>query len=83
MAGEKAVHDPEFNTTVKWDVELLDGFSWTEIPNKGNGGPGFFGLFNPGLWGFIRKGFVLDQLLRVPALSNGFLVWHRHIYGRS
>ena len=56
MAGEKAVHDPEFNTTVKWDVELLDGFSWTEIPNKGNGGPGFFGLFNPGLWGFIRKG---------------------------
>ena len=56
MAGATAVHDPEFNTTVKWDVELLDGFSWTEIPNKGNGGPGFFGLLNPGLWGFIRKG---------------------------
>jgi glycosyltransferase involved in cell wall biosynthesis len=56
LGGAEAVHDPEFNTTVQWDVQLLDGFSWTEIPNKGNGGQGFFGLFNPGLWQFILKG---------------------------
>ena len=27
------VHDPEFGATVKWDVALLDGYSWTEVPN--------------------------------------------------
>ncbi len=56
LGGAKAAHDPEFNTTVQWDVPLLDGFPWTEIENKGDGRPGFFGLLNPGMWKFIRQG---------------------------
>jgi glycosyltransferase involved in cell wall biosynthesis len=56
LGGAEAVHDPEFNTTVKWDVQLLDGFSWEEMPNRGNGGLGFFGLYNPGIWRLIRDG---------------------------
>jgi len=50
------MHDPEFNTPVQWDVQLLDGFPWKEVTNRGNGGLGFFGLFNPGLWSLVREG---------------------------
>jgi glycosyltransferase involved in cell wall biosynthesis len=56
LAGVKAMHDPEFNTTVQWDVRLLDGFPWTEVPNRGTGGLDFFGLYNPGIWRLIRQG---------------------------
>lgn len=55
LRGAEAGFDPDFNTTVKWDVPLLDGYSWQEIPNHGSGGEGFFGLYNPGLWKVIRR----------------------------
>jgi glycosyltransferase involved in cell wall biosynthesis len=50
--------DPEFGKEVKWDVPLLDGFPWTQIPNRApHPGLGrFFGLINTGLWRLIRKG---------------------------
>ena len=56
LRGAEAMHDPEFNTTVKWDVPLLDGYSWVEVNNRGSGRESFFGLCNPGLWKEIRKG---------------------------
>ena len=56
LRGAEAMHDPEFNTTVKWDVPLLDGYDWVEIRNQGSGGESFFGLHNPGLWRLIRHG---------------------------
>jgi glycosyltransferase involved in cell wall biosynthesis len=56
MRGAEAGHDPEFGHTVKWDVPLLDGYAWTHVPNRGSGSESFFGLRNPGLWKFIRKG---------------------------
>jgi len=56
MLGAKAGYDAEFATTVEWDVPLLDGYHWVEIPNKGTGSEGFWGLYNPGLWKFVREG---------------------------
>ena len=56
LHGAKAAHDPEFGATVQWDVPVLDGYSWLEVPNKGTGSEGFWGLCNPGLWKLVRKG---------------------------
>ena len=33
LRGAEAGHDPEFGTEVKWDVPLLDGYEWTQVPN--------------------------------------------------
>lgn len=55
LRGAEAVLDPEFNVTVKWDVPLLEGYEWNEVPNRGSG-DSFFGLCNPGLWKLIRTG---------------------------
>jgi len=56
LRGAEAAHDPEFNATVQWDVPVLDGYDWVEVPNRGSGSETFFGVSNPGLWGLIRKG---------------------------
>ena len=56
LRGAEAAHDPEFGTTVQWDVPLMDGYNWVEVPNKGSGREGFFGLYNPGLWKLIHQG---------------------------
>jgi glycosyltransferase involved in cell wall biosynthesis len=62
MRGAEAAHDPEFGTSVKWDIPLLDGYAWTHVPNRGSGSESFFGLYNPGLWKLIRQGHF-DALL--------------------
>lgn len=56
LHGAEPVYDPDFNVTVQWDVPLLDGYSWVQVPNKGNGEKGFFRFCNPGLWELIREG---------------------------
>ena len=56
LKGAEAAHDPEFGVDVQWDVPLLDGYSWSEVPNRGSGKESFFGFFNPALWNLIRKG---------------------------
>jgi glycosyltransferase involved in cell wall biosynthesis len=56
LRGAKATYDPEFNATLKWDVPLLEGYEWTEIPNLGSGSESFFGLCNFGVWNLIRHG---------------------------
>jgi glycosyltransferase involved in cell wall biosynthesis len=56
LRGAEAAHDPEFGATVEWDVPLLDGYSWTHVPNLGSGEESFFGLRNPGLSKLIREG---------------------------
>jgi glycosyltransferase involved in cell wall biosynthesis len=56
LRGAEAAHDPEFGGTVKWDVPLLDGYAWTQVPNRGSGEETFFGLWNPGIWKIIREG---------------------------
>lgn len=56
LRGAEAGHDPEFGATVQWDVPLLEGYSWTQVPNRGSGDESFFGLRNPGLSKLIREG---------------------------
>jgi glycosyltransferase involved in cell wall biosynthesis len=56
LRGAQVALDPEFGITVQWDIPLLDGYSWVELPNRGSGGEGFFGLRNSGLWKLIREG---------------------------
>lgn len=56
LCGVEPTHDPEFDTTVQWDVPLLDGYAWVEIPNRASDSEGFWGLNNPGLWKLIRRG---------------------------
>jgi glycosyltransferase involved in cell wall biosynthesis len=56
LRGAEAADDPEFGTNIKWDVSLLDGYSWSHVTNRGSGAESFFGLFNPGLWNLIRGG---------------------------
>ncbi len=57
LQGAQAGHDPEFGRDVQWDVPLLDGYRWIQIPNRAvRPGLGrFFGIINPGLWRLIRK----------------------------
>ena len=56
LRGAEAGHDPEFGANIQWDVPLLDGYSWTHVPNRGSGAESFFGLFNPRMWKLIRSG---------------------------
>jgi len=56
LRGAEVGHDPEFGRSVQWDIPLLDGYQWTHVRNQGTGSESFFGLFNPGLWKFIRRG---------------------------
>jgi len=56
LRGAKAGMDPEFGANIQWDIPLLDGYPWVEIPNKGTDSEGFWGLYNPGLWKFVREG---------------------------
>jgi glycosyltransferase involved in cell wall biosynthesis len=56
LRGAKAGVDPEFGAKIQWDIPLLDGYDWVEIPNKGTDSEGFFGLYNPGLWKLVREG---------------------------
>jgi glycosyltransferase involved in cell wall biosynthesis len=56
LRGAVAGHDPEFDASIQWDIPLLDGYSWSQVPNRGSGGESFFGLFNLGIWRLVRGG---------------------------
>ena len=58
LQGYEPGLDPEFGMELAWDVPLLDGYPWVQLPNK-SPRPGlgrFFGLINPGLWKLVRQG---------------------------
>lgn len=56
LKGAEAALDPEFGAKIQWDIPLLDGYPWSEAPNRGSRKESFFGLFNPSLWTMIRSG---------------------------
>jgi glycosyltransferase involved in cell wall biosynthesis len=74
LRGAEAMHDPEFNATVKWDIPLLDGYEWVEMGNQGSGEESFFGLNNPGLWKEIRTGKYDAVLCYVSYLRVSFWI---------
>lgn len=57
MQGAESDIDPGFGVEVKWDVPLLDGYGWTQVPNRSwrPGLDSFLGLFNPGIWRMISR----------------------------
>ena len=58
LQGANPGLDPEFGIELKWDVPLLDGYPWVQVPNK-SPRPGlgrFWGLVNPGLWKLVSRG---------------------------
>lgn len=57
MQGVEPVLDPDFGVELSWDVPLLNGYSWTHVPNKSHQpeSSGFFGMVNPGLWKLISS----------------------------
>src|ERR1700691_918988 len=58
LQGAEARIDPDFGVEVKWDVPLLEDYPWILVKNRPwrPGLGSFFGLFNPGIWGLIRRG---------------------------
>ncbi len=56
LKGAEAGFDRDFQTKVQWDIPLLDGYQWIEVPNKGTGEESFWGLNNPELGTLIRDG---------------------------
>jgi glycosyltransferase involved in cell wall biosynthesis len=58
LQGVEPHLDPGFGVQVKWDVPLLDGYSWVLVPNRcwTPRVDSFLGLFNPGIWRLIRRG---------------------------
>jgi len=56
LRGAEAGFDPEFGTTVRWDTPLLEGYSWTQLPNRGSGAQSFLGICNPSVGRLIREG---------------------------
>lgn len=56
LRGAEAGMDPEFGRNIQWDVPLLEGYSWSRLPNRGDGGESFFGQWNPGIWKLVRAG---------------------------
>ncbi|HKV23432.1 MAG TPA: glycosyltransferase [Candidatus Acidoferrum sp.] len=81
LRGAEAGHDPEFGTTVQWDVPLLEGYSWVELPNEGSGAESFFGLRNPSVAPLIRNGNFDAVLCFVGYVRSSF--WSAYLAARS
>jgi glycosyltransferase involved in cell wall biosynthesis len=58
LQGVEPGLDPESGIAEIWDVPLLDGYAWTQVPNRvmPSGLGRFFKLVNTRLWKQIRKG---------------------------
>lgn len=58
LQGARSGYDPGFDREISWDVPLLDGYPWIELPNRSTRPrlERFWGLVNPGVWKLIRNG---------------------------
>jgi glycosyltransferase involved in cell wall biosynthesis len=74
LRGAESGYDPEFEATTKWDIPLLDGYSWTLTPNAGSGAEKFLGLRNPMLWPLIRRGNFDAVVCYLPYVRASFWI---------
>jgi len=74
LSGAEPAHDAEFGATVQWDIPLLDGYNWVQLPNRGSGDQSFLGFRNPGLWKLIREGHFDAILCYVGYLRASFWI---------
>ena len=58
MQNVEPTLDPDFGVDVAWDIPLLEGYRWVQVPNQSlRPGLGrFLGLSNFGFWKLIRSG---------------------------
>ena len=77
LGGAHASYDPDFQASVQWDVPLLDGYGWVEVPNKGSGDESFWGLKNPGLRELIHEGKFDAILCYVSYVRASFWIARR------
>ena len=84
MQGAESGLDPGFGVKVSWDTPVLEGYSWTHIPNLAwrPGSDHFGGLFNPGLWSLIRDGrfdavLVCGYYFASAWIAVAAAKWHR------
>jgi glycosyltransferase involved in cell wall biosynthesis len=57
LRGAEPALDRGFGIEIAWDIPLLDGYPWVQVPNTSLRGLGhILGLFNPGLWKLVRRG---------------------------
>lgn len=77
LRGAEASHDPEFGATIQWDVPLLEGYSWSHVPNRGSGAESFLGWRNPGLSKLIHDGKYDAVLCFVSYLRATFWIAFR------
>jgi glycosyltransferase involved in cell wall biosynthesis len=64
MQNVEPTLDPDFGVEVAWDIPLLGGYRWVQVPNQAlRPGLGrFLGLSNFGLWKMVRSG-VFDAVV--------------------
>ena len=74
LRSAEAAVDPGFGVTVQWDVPLLEGYSWTYVPNRGSGRETFWGLRNPGLRRLILEGHYDAVLCYVGYVRASFWI---------
>jgi len=74
LRGANSGYDPDFATAIQWDVPLLTGYDWVEIPNIGTGAESFLGLCNPALWRLIRRGSFDAVLCHTGYLNVSFWI---------
>lgn len=77
LRGAEPGVDPEFEATVQWDVPLLDGYTWTRVPNRGSGADSFWGLRNPKLRALVRDGRFDAVLCYVSYRRASFWIAYR------
>ena len=68
LRGAQATVDPDFATTVQWDIPLLDGYPWSHLPS-GTSTKFLSRVGHPTLWKFIREG-NLDAVLSFTGYIN-------------
>lgn len=58
LQGAESQFDPGFGIDVKWDIPLLEGYPWVQVPNRSpiSTVGSFFHLLNPGIWRLISDG---------------------------
>ena len=82
--GVEPRFDPGFQTTIKWDVPLLDGYDYTFVRNKGRSSGshgGFRGLWNPSIIGELAA-FAPTAILLIGynfATSLYVILWMRRV----
>jgi glycosyltransferase involved in cell wall biosynthesis len=74
LRGAAPSFDPDFDTTVEWDIPLLDGYSWTALSSSGSSSSPISGHRELDLWDLIRKGNFDAILCYVGYLRKHFWI---------